>query len=163
MKVLRIAHHAVVTAWRERERELRRAGWQIALLSARRWNEGGSTVPLSSDGDAFVRGVSTIGSHPNAFVYDPRPIVRGLRARPDLLDLHEEPFALATAEVLTVRALLRSRVPYLLYSAQNIDKRYPIPFRWFESYALRHAAVLYVCTAAAGEIPVGEGPRVVAF
>ena len=114
-------------------------------------------VSLSADGDAFVRGVATVGSHPNAFLYDPRPVARALRSNPDLLDLHEEPFALATAEILALRALMRSRVPYVLYSAQNIDKRYPAPFRWFESYALRHAAGAYVCNAEAGEILVRKG------
>jgi glycosyltransferase involved in cell wall biosynthesis/GT2 family glycosyltransferase len=116
-------------------------------------------VRLSTDGDAFVRGVSTVGSHPNAFLYDPLPIWRALRAQPDLLDLHEEPFALATAEILVLRALMRNRVPYVLYSAQNIDKRYPIPFRWFESYALRHASGAYVCNVEAGEILQRKGLR----
>lgn len=159
MKVLRIAHHAVVSAWRERERMLRARGARLALLSAKRWNEGGRVVALDPDADDFVRGVATVGTHPNAFLYDPRPIWRALGATPDLLDLHEEPFALATAEILALRALRRSRVPYLLYSAQNLDKRYPIPFRWFESYALRHAAGAYVCNAEAGRILTRKGLR----
>lgn len=157
MRVLRIAHHAVVSAWRERERQLRRQGARVALLSARVWNEGGRDVALHADGDVFVRGVRTFGTHPNAFVYDPVPIWRALGGRPDLLDLHEEPFALATAEILALRALRRRREPYLLYSAQNIDKRYPIPFRWFEAYALRHAAGAYVCNREAGEILERKG------
>ncbi|MEK8227837.1 hypothetical protein NKG05_19690 [Oerskovia sp. M15] len=57
------------------------------------------------------------------------------------MDLHEEPFALATAEILALR-WLRTRLPgrrrrpappYVLYSAQNIPKRYPWPFRAFEA------------------------------
>ena len=159
MKVLRVAHHAVVSAWRQRERELRTQGWSVELFSARRWNEGGRRVPLDKEHDTFVHGVSTVGDHPNAFLYDPRPLWRALRAGPDLLDLHEEPFALATAEILALRALSGSRVPYLLYSAQNIEKRYPAPFRWFEAWALRGASGAYVCNAEAGEILVRKGLR----
>lgn len=159
MRVLRVAHHAVVSAWRERERELRRRGSDVELFSARRWNEGGRTLELRAGDDRFVHGVATVGTHPNAFLYNPVPLWRALAAGPDLIDLHEEPFALATAEILLLRALRRSPAPYILYSAQNIEKRYPIPFRWFESYALRHAAGAYVCNAEAGEILTRKGLR----
>lgn len=159
MKVLRVAHHAVVSAWRQRERELRRQGADVALVSARRWNEGGRAVVLDPEHDEFVTGATTVGTHPNAFLYDPRPIWRALGERPAVIDLHEEPFALATAEILLLRRLRRSRAPYVLYSAQNIDKRYPIPFRWFERSALRGAAAAYVCNREAGQILTRKGLR----
>nr|WP_277397418.1 glycosyltransferase [Microbacterium sp. CFH 31415] len=159
MRVLRVAHHAVVSAWRDRERSLRERGMDVRLVSAERWNEGGRTVALAADGDSFVVGARTIGTHPNAFLYDPRPIWRLLRGRPDLIDLHEEPFSLAAAEVLLLRRILRLKAPYVLYSAQNIEKRYPIPFRWFESAALRGAAGAYVCNREAGEILRRKGLR----
>ncbi len=159
LKVMRVAHHAVVSAWRERERLLRAGGAQVELFSARRWNEGGHEVELDAGDDTFVHPVTTVGTHPNAFAYSPWRLLRALAAGPDLLDLHEEPFAFATAELLLLRFLARSKAPYVLYSAQNIEKRYPVPFRWFESYALRHAAAAYVCNERAGEILVKKGLR----
>lgn len=152
MRVLRVAHHGVVSAWRERERALRALGADVRLVSAKRWNEGGRDVVLDPGADGFVRGAATLGRHPNAFVYAPRPIWRMLGDAVDLIDLHEEPVALATAEVLLLRLLRRTKAPYLLYSAQNIDKRYPVPFRWLERAALRGAAGAYVCNRQAGEI-----------
>lgn len=157
MRVMRIAHHAVVSAWRERERRLRALGADLRLISAKRWNEGGRTVALSTDGDSFVEGAGTIGTHPAGFLIDPRPVWRRLGDDNDLIDLHEEPFALVTAEVLLLRRLRRSRTPYVLYSAQNIEKRYPMPFRWFEAWALRGAAAAYVCNREAGEILKRKG------
>ena len=74
-----------------------------------------------------------------------------------MIDIHEEPFALATAEILLLRRLRRQRAPYVLYSAQNIDKRYPPPFRWLERWALRHAAGLSVCNSEAGRICERKG------
>ncbi|QGF25163.1 glycosyltransferase [Raineyella fluvialis] len=150
-------HSGVVDAWRERERALERAGADVTLLSAQRWNEGGSVVELQPRPGEKVRAVATIGSHPALFLYDPRPIWRALAEDWDVLDIHEEPFALATAEILLLRALRRSRLPYALYSAQNIRKRYPIPFRWLERHALRHAAGLQVCNAQAGRICEDKG------
>nr|NLI51554.1 glycosyltransferase [Propionibacterium sp.] len=157
MRVLRVSHSAVVDAWRERERRHRARGDEITVLGARRWNEAGSDVLLRPRPGEPVRGVRTLGTHPALFLYDPRPLWVALGERWDVLEVHEEPFALATAEILLLRALRRQRAPYSLYSAQNIRKRYPVPFRWLERWALRHAAGLSVCNAEAGQICVDKG------
>ena len=90
-------------------------------------------------------------------MYAPLPLWRALGRPYDVIDIHEEPFALATAEILLLRRLRRQRAPYVLYSAQNIDKRYPPPFRWLERWALRHAAALSVCNSEAGRICERKG------
>lgn len=159
LRVLRVAHHGVVSAWRERERELRRRGVDVTLVSANRWNEGGKYIELDTERDAFVVGVDTVGSHPNGFLYDPRPLWRLLGQQWDLVDLHEEPCAAATAEILALMRLRRVGVPYVLYSAQNIAKRYPPPIRWTERAALRGTAGAYVCNTEAGLILQRKGLR----
>src|SRR4051794_10565110 len=100
MKILRISHSAVVDAWRERERELRRKGMLLRLVSARSWDEAGRQVPLQARTGEDVVGIRTFGSHPALFVYDPVRLWRELGREVDVLDVHEEPYALATAEVL---------------------------------------------------------------
>ncbi|WP_258934096.1 hypothetical protein [Nesterenkonia pannonica] len=90
LRVLRIAHHGVVSAWRQRERELRRLGLHVTLVSAKRWNEGGRDVQLDPGDDDFVRGVRTLGRHPNAFLYSPWALWRLLGQPWDVIDLHEE-------------------------------------------------------------------------
>lgn len=157
MRVLRIFHSGVVDSWRERERALERAGADVTLLTARRWDEGGRMVDLTLRPGEKTRGVATIGRHPALFLYDPRPLWRALGEHWDVLDIHEEPFALATAEILALSRLRRRRAPYLLYSAQNLRKTYPIPFRWSERIALRHAAGVQVCNTAAGRICEDKG------
>lgn len=158
LRVLRISHSAVVTAWRQRDRELRRFGVELTLLSAAAWDEGGSRVGFVADGDDFARPVATVGRHPNLFLYDPRPLWRALGSDDwDVLDLHEEPFGTAVAEVLLIRRLRRRRVPFVVYSAQNLDKRYPPPFRWFERWSLRRAAGAYTCNGEAARILESKG------
>ncbi|MFC8733049.1 glycosyltransferase [Luteimicrobium sp. NPDC057192] len=165
MRVLRVSHSAVVDAWRERERELRRRGVGVRLVSARAWDEAGRVVPLVPRPGEDVVGVRTFGTHPALFLFDPVGLWRELGRDVDVLDVHEEPYALATLEVLTLRRLRRlltgrprHLAPFALYSAQNIEKRYPPPFRWFERAALRRAAALSVCNVA-GEIAVRKGFR----
>lgn len=146
-------HSAVVSAWRERDRRLQALGHDLTLVSPLRWNEGGSPVRLNVGDDAFVVAARTIGRHPYVFLYDPRPIWRVLRASEvDILDVHEEPASLAAAELLLLRRLAAGRSKLLFYGAQNIEKRFPIPFRWIERRALRSAAGTYCCNEAAADI-----------
>jgi glycosyltransferase involved in cell wall biosynthesis/GT2 family glycosyltransferase len=147
----------VVSAWRQRERELIARGADVRLLSSRTWNEGGRDVEFDPESDDFAVATQTLGRHPSVFVYAPRPLWQLLSEGWDLLDLHEEPNALATAEILLMRRLRGLRTPFVLYSAQNIEKRYPIPFRWIERHALRRAAGAYVCNHEAGRILRSKG------
>lgn len=158
MKVLRIYHSAVVTPWRQRDRELIGLGAGLTLVSSAAWNEGGRVVALQPDGDTFVVGARTLGHHPFLFVYDPWPIWRALRAGPiDVLDIHEEPASLAVAEVMALAWMARRRPAVCLYNAQNIEKRYPIPFRWLERFALRRVAAVHTCNEAGGRILRAKG------
>lgn len=154
LQVLRVFHSAVVTAYRRRDHELRRLGADETLLVPLRWNEGGRDVDieLSAEEEPWVVPIKSWGRHPYRFIYDPLALVRAMRARPQILDIHEEPASLAVAEVLAIAKLLRLRSPLLLYSAQNIFKRYPVPFRWIERSALRRASAVYCCNTEAAEV-----------
>jgi glycosyltransferase involved in cell wall biosynthesis len=86
-------------------------------------------------------------------VYNPWPLWRVLRNGPfDLIDIHEEPCSLAATEVLVLRWVAGSSTPVTLYSAQNIFKRYPPPFRWMERHTFRAAGGVHVCNQAAASI-----------
>ncbi|WP_235508295.1 glycosyltransferase [Agromyces sp. Soil535] len=159
MRALRVSHSAVVDEWRGRERALADLGVDVTLLSARRWHAGGTPVSLEPRPGERVTGVPTAGQHPALFLYDPRPIWRALGERWDVIDVHEEPFALATAEILLLRALRTRarRTPVVFYTAQNLRKRYPVPFRWLERWALREASGISACNAEAARIVEAKG------
>ncbi|MDQ0613760.1 glycosyltransferase involved in cell wall biosynthesis/GT2 family glycosyltransferase [Microbacterium sp. W4I4] len=158
MRVLRISHSATITAWRGRERALRDAGDDITLITAPRWHAGGVWVDLDAQPEEQVRPARTcFGRHPALFVYAPGPLWRALGERWDVIDIHEEPFALSTAQVLLMRALRRNSAPIVLYTAQNLDKRYPVPFRWLERWALRSAAGVSACNTEAARIAMRKG------
>jgi glycosyltransferase involved in cell wall biosynthesis len=160
LRVLRVYHSGVVSEWRQRDRFLRSYGTDLTLVTARRWNEGGANVAFDNNGDSFVVPVSTLGRHPNVFLYNPLPLWRLLRrGRFDLLDVHEEPCSLAVAEVNLLRMLASPRSRLIVYSGQNLYKRYPVPFRWLEQVALRRSAALYVCAADAASVMRRKGFR----
>ncbi len=158
LTVLRVCHSAVVTRWRRRDRELRRLGVDLELVAPRKWNEGGHDVVLEPGGDDFVHPTGTLGRHPYLFVYDPRPLWRVLRSRSfDIIDTHEEPASLAAAEIWLLARLAGQRSALCYYCAQNIPKRYPVPFRWIERATLRRAAGVHTCNEEAGHILRAKG------
>lgn len=132
-------------------------GDDVALITAQRWHAGGVWVDLDAAAEENVIPARTFGTHPALFVYDPRPLWRALGEKWDVIDIHEEPFALSTAEVLVMRMLRRNPAPVVLYTAQNLHKRYPVPFRWLERWALRRAAGISACNTEAARITEAKG------
>jgi glycosyltransferase involved in cell wall biosynthesis/GT2 family glycosyltransferase len=140
----------VVASWRNRERWLERLGATVTLFTARSWAEAGSEVPLTPSLDETVRGLRTFGRHPCGFWYDPFALWRALRSLPyDVLDIHEEPYSVAAFEILVLRWLARRRQPMVFYSAQNLTKRHPLPFRFTERLVLASSKGAYPCNEGA--------------
>jgi glycosyltransferase involved in cell wall biosynthesis len=160
LRVLRVYHSAVVDEYRERERHLRSAfGHDVHLVCPPRWSEGGTVVEARPGGDLPVHIVDVRGrAHPILFWYAQRPFRRLLRElRPDVVDLHEEPYSLAVSAALRA---VRAEVPHArvcVYTAQNILKRYPPPIRQLEDRALRRADACYPCSTEAGGVLRGKG------
>lgn len=58
-------------------------------------------------------------------------------SRPDILHIDEEPYNLATFLALRTAHVISARA--LFFSWQNLNRRYPPPFRWMERYVLQHS------------------------
>ncbi len=159
LRVLRFHHSAVVTAWRRRDTALADESVAVTALSPRRWNEGGAMVELQPEPHEDLVPVATLGRHPFRFVADPVALWRALRANRDVdvLDIHEEPAALITFEVLLLARLAGCRAPVVCYSAQNLLKRYPVPFRWFERWVLGRVAAVHSCNDAVAGVLAAKG------
>lgn len=163
-RVLRISHSEVVGPWRERERLLRRHhGWEVELVTAPRWREGTALVEAAPpDPDLpVVHVVPARGRmHPILFWYSVPALARVIRrTKPDLIDLCEEPYSLAAVSVRWAAWLARSQAPMVVFTAQNINKRYPLPFRWWERRTYRRAAAAYPCAVEAERVLREKGYR----
>ena len=106
VRVLRISHSATVAAVaraRARAARARRRRHPAGRRAVARGRRRGRRSPRARRLRPSRCG--TWGRHPALFVYDPVPLWRALGEQWDVIDIHEEPFALATAEVLLLRAL----------------------------------------------------------
>ncbi len=77
------------------------------------------------------------------------------RARPDLVHVDEEPYNLAT--FLALRASLRRGARTLFFTWQNLARRYPPPFAWFERFAYRRAGGAIAGSRTAAEVLRAKG------
>jgi glycosyltransferase involved in cell wall biosynthesis len=154
MRVLRIYHSAVVDEYRKRERLLsRRHGHDVHTICPRAWREGGQLVVPGEDPELSLHVVTACGrEEPNLFWYslaEMRKVIRTVR--PEIVDVHEEPYSLAMAGALQAARLEAPSAPVCFYTAQNLPKRYPPPFCWIERVALSTGVAAYPCSTEAGE------------
>lgn len=83
---------------------------------------------------------------------------REIRAfRPDVVHIDEEPYNAATWHTLWHARRAGART--LFFSWQNIQRRYPPPFRWGERWTLRHVDTAIMGTASAADVWRAKGYR----
>jgi glycosyltransferase involved in cell wall biosynthesis len=154
VRVLRIYHAGRDSGHRARERALVGAGVDLTLAVPRRW-PGGETV-ISDEPfrmvELDVRRAGDVNRHSYARAAEIRRLIYELG--PDVVDVHEEPFSLAARQVLAVTP---PAVPVVMYTAQNVDKRLPPPFSFYERQAHRRVSALYPCSRQAAAVARGKG------
>ena len=158
-RVLWIWHAAVVAEYQKPLDALAAAGWDVHLLVPERWPERGSQMTAlerrcGPPGVTIHPGRTWLTGRYYLYLF-PNLLSVLWRVRPDVLHVYEEAHSLLPALVLLVRpwlARLWGRpLPVILYAAQNVVKRYPWPFRWWEAYCFRRADVILPC----GELVAG--------
>jgi glycosyltransferase involved in cell wall biosynthesis len=156
MRVLRFYHAGRDPAHRLRERALAATGIEVTLVVPRAWP--GMEAPLRREESVEiielpVERPGDVNRHCYAV---PAAQLSELiqAARPDVVDLHEEPVSRVAAQLLP---LIPRHVPATLYTAQNLDKRFPPPFARRERRALARAAALYPCSRQAASVVRGKG------
>ncbi len=161
VRVLRVSHASLTPALRERERTLVRRFPEIDLevLTAERWHEGALEVEAIPD-DLFpvTRSQTYLTNRIPLFVYDPRPLVTVLRRhQPHLIDLSQEPYSIACAEVITLCRYFAPQARIVIATAQNILRRFPFPFQLLEQRAYAAAAAAYACSRTVREVLRAKG------
>jgi glycosyltransferase involved in cell wall biosynthesis len=156
MKVLRVYHSGRDGGHRARERALSDAGVQVTLVVPGAWPGADTKTRFSNEPFSIVELSTTRSGDVNRHAYTDVARIRGLISEldPDVIDIHEEPFSVTANQWL--EAVPRD-LAVVLYTAQNIDKRYPPPFMTYEHRSHRRAAALYPCSRQAASVARGKG------
>ena len=154
MRVLRIYHGGRDHAHRGRDRALAALGIDLTLVVPREWSDHGAGQRVSEESlrivELPVRRAGDVNRHRYAGA-----LAEVLEStQPDLLDVHEEPVSIAARQWLRTAP---ATLPIVMYTAQNIDKRYPPPFAGYERRALARTSALYPCSRQAASVARGKG------
>ncbi len=155
MRLLRVYHGGRDPAHRARDRALAERGVEVVLVVPERWPEQGAQAgSVLEPGLAVVEMPVQRAGDVNRHVHggDVAAVLR--RVRPDVVDLHEEPFSSVTRQWL---GAVPPGLPVVGYTAQNLDKRFPPPFAQYERAALGRLGGLYPCSRQAASVAVGKG------
>jgi glycosyltransferase involved in cell wall biosynthesis len=138
------------------------ADLDLVLLTPKRWPERAGqmvhTEPSDDSGYRLVTARTLFTGLYYLYIF-PSLLYQLLRYRPDVIYCYEESHTLIAACVLLLRRIFLPESKVLLYAAQNIKKRYPIPFRLFERYSFRRADAILACGTRVAQTLRSKGYR----
>lgn len=152
MHVVMVSKALVVGAYQRKAEEIARQGVRLTVLVPPSWRDRRGEQAATAQ---FTRGYTyrtlPIVANGNFHLHFYPTLGRDLaRLQPDLLHMDEEPYNLAT--YLALRAAQRQGIPALFFTWQNLMRRYPPPFRWWEQANYRRARHALAGNAAAAAV-----------
>ncbi len=140
MRVLLISKACVVGAYQTKLEELARyPDMDLHVIVPPYWREGNARITLErahTSGYRLHVEPMALNGHFHSHFY---PFLghRIRELRPDIVHMDEEPYNLATW--LALRAAAHHHARALFFTWQNLQRTYPVPFRWFERENYRRA------------------------
>jgi glycosyltransferase involved in cell wall biosynthesis len=156
MRVLRIYHAGRAGSHRFRERALAARGLEPVLVVPANWRGDNAEPDLALEPFSVIELPVDRDEDINRHSYrNDRDLARLIgQLAPDIIDIHEEPFSVAARQWLKAAG---TDLPVVMYTAQNVDKRYPPPFAQYERSAHRRVSAFYPCSAQAASVVRGKG------
>lgn len=141
MKLLIISHPCVTSVNQQFYAEVeRQKNWKLTIVAPSNWkNEYGNQINPKRwheyQGELLTIPIWKSGSIP---LHTYRALFISLlkELQPDAIYVHHEPYAAATAQIYLAN-LMSIKAAIGFYSAQNIFKSYPIPFKQLENWVLQ--------------------------
>jgi glycosyltransferase involved in cell wall biosynthesis len=153
MRVLMISRPCLVGAYQRKLEEIAHfPDVELMVVVPSSWREGGRVMQLERVYTVGYELVSEPVVFDGSFHLHFYPhLARRLRAfSPDIVHIDEEPYNLATFHAMWLAK--RAGAQALWFSWQNLNRRYPPPFRIFEQYNMRHADCAIVGSAGAARV-----------
>ncbi|HET92076.1 MAG TPA: glycosyltransferase family 4 protein [Chloroflexi bacterium] len=140
MRVLMVSKACLVGAYQRKLEEIARfPDVELMVVVPPSWRDGSQWIQLErAHTVGYQLVVEPILFNGNFHLHVYPHLGRRLRAfGPDVVHIDEEPYNLATGHALWLARRVGARS--LWFTWQNLNRRYPFPFRWIEQYTMRHA------------------------
>jgi glycosyltransferase involved in cell wall biosynthesis len=153
MRVLMISRPCLIGAYQRKLEEIARfSDVELMVAVPPSWREGGRVIQLERaytvGYELVVEPLALNGSfHLHVYPH------LGKRIRdfaPDVVHIDEEPYNLATFHAVWLAK--RAGAQALWFSWQNLARRYPPPFRWFERYTVQRSDHAIVGSQGAADV-----------
>ncbi len=153
MKVLMLSKACIVGAYQKKLEEMAALpDIDLTVIVPPSWNDPQSPTRLervhTQGYELIVADVMLNGNYHLHFYPKLGQIVR--RVKPDIFHIDEEPYNLATFQAMRLARSLY--IPTVVFSWQNLYRRYPLPFSLMEQYILKHTEALIVGNSEAGKV-----------
>ena len=153
MRVLMISKACLVGAYQRKLEEIARfPDIELMVVVPPSWHDGSRVTRLERVHTAgYELVVEPIAFNGDFHLHFYHQLGRRMRAfAPDVVHIDEEPYNFATFHALRMARKCAARV--LWFSWQNLNRRYPLPFRRIERYNMRHADYAIAGSAGAAEV-----------
>ena len=157
VRVLMLSKACVTGIYQRKLVEIAHGGVDLVVAVPPYWRDERGRLPLErahTEGyELRVTPMVANGSFHTHFYPRLRRLVS--EVQPDLLHIDEEPYNLATWRATRIAHSLD--IPSLFFTWQNLDRRYPPPFCWFERDVYRHSAFALAGNRAAVDVLRAKG------
>jgi glycosyltransferase involved in cell wall biosynthesis len=153
MKVLMLSKACIVGAYQKKLEEMAAIpGVELTVVVPPSWDDPRDPTRLervhTKGYELIVSDIVFNGNYHLHFYPKLGQIVR--RVRPDIFHIDEEPYNLAT--FLALRLARSVGAGTVVFSWQNLLRRYPPPFSWMERYVLKHADALLAGNSESAQV-----------
>lgn len=163
MRILAMSHSCVTDVNQQLFLSLRAIpNTEVSVIVPTAWRHeyaDGLVTPTRLAGADFPMHFLPVGKPGNVVLHYYKKLPANLfkEWRPDIMLSTQEPYSLSGMQALQLAR--RLRIPFLFQTNQNIEKRYPLPFRLIESQHYRSSTVGCAFSEEARQVLVRKGFR----
>ena len=157
MRVVLVSKALVVGAYQKKAEEIARLGVELTVLTPPSWRDrrGTQAAERLHTAGYELRTIPILFNGAYHMHFYPTLVKELRNLKPEVVHVDEEPYNLAT--LLGVRAARTVGAKPLFFTWQNLLRRYPPPFNWFERTVYRACSVAIAGNAEAREVLVRKG------
>ncbi len=159
LRVAMLSKASIVGIYQRKLEEIARHDIELLALVPPYWRDERGKMPLERTyTEGYQLDTLEMRLNGNFHFHFYRGLMRRLRAfKPHILHIDEEPYNLAAWQAMLVARRIKAKT--VVFSWQNILRKYPMPFRWGERWVLRNTDALIAGTQSAADVWRAKGYR----